>query len=76
MLLADDEQIYAFTRSMNGDQVLVICNFSEEQALFELPKEIRFKDKELLIANYEVDPGEEIKAFNLKPYEARAYQLK
>ncbi|AJS59951.1 glycoside hydrolase family 13 protein [Paenibacillus sp. IHBB 10380] len=75
LLLADNEQIYAFTRSLNDEKLLIICNFSEEQALFKLPNDIKFSDKELLIANYEVNPDEEIAAFSLKPYEARVYQL-
>ncbi|NIK76662.1 oligo-1,6-glucosidase [Paenibacillus castaneae] len=76
LILAEDEQIYAFTRSLDNDLILVICNFSQEIVRFDLPADITFKEKELLIANYEVDSGEEIASFNLKPYEARVYRLK
>lgn len=75
LILDDHEQIYAFTRTSEDGQLLVILNFSKETPIFELPAAISFKDKELLISNYEVDPAEEIDQFTLRPYEARVYNL-
>lgn len=76
LLLAEDEKVYAYTRNYNDEQLLVICNFAGEASSFELPGHIQFQQSRLLISNYEVDENESIKAFELKPYEARVYKLK
>lgn len=75
LILDDHEQIYAFTREWQGERLLVICNFSAVQPRFMLPDDLKFAEAELLIANYEVNPEEEIRSFTLKPYEARVYRL-
>jgi oligo-1,6-glucosidase len=75
LILPDHEQIYAFTRTLQGQRLLVILNFSAETPLFELPEEFPVSGAELLIGNYPVDPAEDISNFQLKPYEARVYQL-
>ncbi|MGG5253494.1 glycoside hydrolase family 13 protein [Neobacillus sp. SM06] len=76
LLLADDEQIYAFTRTLGNEQLLVICNFSSEQPEFTLPREMDDSTKELLISNYPVDAEERIQQLSLRPYEARVYRFK
>ncbi|ELK21172.1 oligo-1,6-glucosidase [Anoxybacillus flavithermus TNO-09.006] len=76
LLLEDDEQIYAYVRKFNDEQLLVITNFSSEQPTFTLPSHITFTEKQLLISNYTVDENESIDTIVLKPYEARVYKLK
>jgi oligo-1,6-glucosidase len=76
IILEDDEQIYAFTRTLENEQLLVICNFSKETPDFVLPESISYSTKELLISNYEVDTNQTIEQLQLKPYEARVYRLK
>lgn len=76
VLLEDNEQIYAFTRVLGEETLLVICNFSSEQPVFELPEGILRAEQEVVISNYEVDPAEAISSFHLRPYEARVYKLK
>lgn len=76
LILEDHEQIYAYTRSFKGEQWLVICNFSGEEADFQMPAEVEMTRQELIIANLEVDPTENISSFTLKPYEARVYQIR
>lgn len=76
VLLEDNEQIYAFTRVLGEETLLVICNFSSEQPVFELSKGILHSEQEVVISNYEVDPAEDISSFPLRPYEARVYKLK
>ncbi|WP_059173261.1 alpha-glucosidase [Bacillus sp. FJAT-27445] len=75
IILEEDEQIYAFTRTLENEQLLVVCNFSKETPDFVLPKGSSYSVKELLISNYEVDTNEPIEQFQLKPYEARVYRL-
>ncbi|OCA86128.1 glucohydrolase [Bacillus sp. FJAT-27225] len=75
IILEDDEQIYAFTRTLGDEQLLVICNFSQETPDFVLPESISYSAKELLISNYEAATNQPIEKLQLKPYEARVYKL-
>jgi oligo-1,6-glucosidase len=75
LILPDHEQIYAFTRTLDDTRLLVILNFSAETPVFELPADIALLSADLLIGNYTIDPAAEIAHFELKPYEARVYQL-
>lgn len=75
LLLPDHPQIYAFTRTLDNDRLLVILNFSAEMPVFELPGSVSFGGKDLLISNYAVDPANDIRRLVLRPYEARVYRL-
>jgi oligo-1,6-glucosidase len=70
------EDVYAFTRTLADDRLLVILSFSKDRPVFTLPYDIRFSGTELLISNYPVDPGENIREWALRPYEARVYRLR
>jgi oligo-1,6-glucosidase len=74
--LADHEQIYAYTRTLGDEQLLVMCNFSGEHAEFVMPEHIVFGGSQLLIGNYAGQEEEVGSALSLKPYEARVYLLK
>ncbi len=75
LILDAHEQIYAFTRTLDEERLLVMLNFSADTAVFTLPPHISFADHDLLLGNYEVGPAEDIRLLNLRPYEARVYQL-
>jgi len=75
LILDAHEEIYAFTRTLENERLLVILNFSKNSPVFELPENIAFSSAELLISNYAVDADEDIRQFNLRPYEARVYRL-
>ncbi|WP_085991059.1 glycoside hydrolase family 13 protein [Oceanobacillus senegalensis] len=74
LILPDDEKIYAYMRSFKGEKLLVVTNFSEENVSFELPHDVSFEAKEMLISNYMNDTSEDYRTFALKPYEARVYK--
>jgi oligo-1,6-glucosidase len=76
LILEDDEQIYAFTRTVADEQLLVMLNIKGETAVFTLPAHLDASHPELLISNYDVDPDEDINQLTLQPYEARVYRLK
>ena len=63
MLLEDDERVYAFTRRLGDDELLVLGNFSGEDA----PVELEDSGGELVLGNYE-DAGE---PGVLRPWETR-----
>ena len=63
MLLPDDERVYAFTRRLGDDELLVLGNFRGEDA----PVALDDPGGELVLGNYE-DAGE---PGVLRPWEAR-----
>ncbi len=75
LILEEHPQIYAFTRTLDDDRLLVMLNFSEESPYFSLPDQISFTSQDLLISNYPVDPTQDIRSITLRPYEARVYRL-
>jgi oligo-1,6-glucosidase len=75
MLLADHNQVYAFTRRYGSTELLVLANFSGEPFTVEIPDDYRWKGTELVLANYPVDTAEDIQCFALRPWEARVYRM-
>ncbi|MEL6919126.1 MAG: alpha-amylase family glycosyl hydrolase, partial [Bacteroidota bacterium] len=76
LLLADNEQIYAYTRTLGEDRCLVLLSFATQKVLISLD-EIKFDTAKLLISNDE-DHAPQIKKdalFDLKPYQAVIYKL-
>jgi oligo-1,6-glucosidase len=76
LILDSHEEIYAFTRTLDEDRLLVILNFSKNTPEFNLPKNIPFTTSELLISNYNVDSGNDIHQMTLRPFEACVYRLR
>ncbi|WP_349409639.1 alpha-glucosidase [Pseudalkalibacillus sp. SCS-8] len=74
LILEEDEQIYAYTRTLGDEKLLVITNFSGEKPVFELPASLDGDRPDLLISNYEVR-DHNLERLTLKPYEARVYKL-
>jgi len=75
LILEDDEHIYSYLRTLNKDQLLIILNFFSSQTIFNLPANINYQEKELLISNYDVEEKEDIKSIYLRPFETRVYKL-
>ncbi len=75
-LLEKDEKIFSYLRQMGDDRLLVILNFYKEEAIFRLPGHIGFKEKELIISNYQGSTDQSLSNLKLKPYEAKVYRLK
>ena len=66
LLLKDSEELYVYTRTLDDEKLLVVCNFSETKTHFTIPEE--FIGKTSLISNMEntYDKPE----IALRPYEA------
>ena len=75
LLLESDEKVYAFTRTLENDRVLVVLNFKADQADFNLPEAINVSSAELLIDNYDTDSATSIHSLTLRPFEALVYRL-
>ena len=65
LIMADDPQIFAYTRTLGDERLLCVCNYSDEDAPFSLPEE--FEGAKRLITNLgrEAITG----SMTLKPYE-------
>lgn len=75
LILEDHPEIYAYTRTLDNQKLLVINNFFGNTPIFKLPEGITSSKKQPLISNYEVDDTESIETLTLKPYETRVYLL-
>ncbi|MFC3884604.1 alpha-glucosidase [Bacillus songklensis] len=76
LLLEDHPEIFAYKRTLDGQTLLVVCNFFGKKPVFGLPDTIEYNSAQLLISNYAVDETETIHTIKLKPYETRVYLLK
>ena len=70
LILDDDKDIYAYTRTLGKEKLIVYCNFSENTREVELPEE--FTDGKILISNY--NDAAVNKKITLRPYEAIVIQ--
>lgn len=64
LLMEADEQIFAYKRTFKGQEMLVLANFTGEEADCDILRE--WNEKDVLIHNYK----DGIKAGVLRPYEA------
>ena len=70
LLLAEDENIFAYERKNADETLLVVCNFYGNTVKMPLAEET--EDMELLISNYKETEDSSV----LRPYEARMYYKK
>ena len=68
MLLADDPQVYAFTRRLDDVELLVLANVSGEAAAPQVPEAAAWTGAEVLLANVDEPAG--APDFRLAPWEA------
>ncbi len=65
-LMEDSEELFVYTRTLDDQKLLTVCNFTDQEIAFTIPEE--FVGKSCLIANMENDYGK--KEITLRPYEA------
>ena len=70
LILDDDKDIYAYTRTLGDEKLIVYCNFSENTREVELPEE--FTNGKIFISNY--DDAAVNGKITLRPYEAIVIQ--
>jgi glycosidase len=71
MLLPSDSQVYAFTRTLGDEGLLVVANWSNEA--IERTLEIAREDMVSVIHNYEDAPAFD-SALSLRPWEVVVYR--
>ncbi|MBN9655185.1 alpha-glucosidase [Halobacillus sp. GSS1] len=73
LILPDDKQIYAYTRTLGDQTALVISNLTKKTAAFKSSYKLNSND--LILSNLIVDKHVDENRFTLKPFEARVYLL-
>ncbi|MFN4324050.1 alpha,alpha-phosphotrehalase [Aeromonas media] len=68
-LLAGNEQSWAYTRSADGQTLLVVSNFYGQPVEFTLPAELQTGEGRLLLGNYPDSPARP-QSCELRPYES------
>ncbi|MGM0843764.1 MAG: glycoside hydrolase family 13 protein [Bacillota bacterium] len=74
LILGDHEKLYAYTRTLGDEKLLVLCNFYGEDLEIDLPEEVVSENASTLITNYQ-GGAKLAKQMKLQPYEAIVYKL-
>lgn len=64
-------RIFMYTRSYEGERVLIVVSFSEKRVKYRLPRALRGGEAKLLLGSYR---GREA-LYALRPYEAQVWKL-
>ena len=72
LLCEDDENIFAYVRELNGDKILVVCNFYDKDVEFKFEGDFNYS--KVLLSNYN-DSSKIIEKLKLRPYEAVMYRF-
>ena len=72
LLCEDDENIFAYVRELNGDKILVVCNFYDKDVEFKFEGDFNYS--KVLLSNYN-DSSKMIEKLKLRPYEAVMYRF-
>ena len=73
LLCPEDENIFAYTRELNGDKILVVCNFYDKEVTFNFNGD--FNHADILLSNYN-DSSTLNERLKLRPYEAIMERIK
>ena len=73
LLCPEDKNIFAYTRELNGDKILVVCNFYDKEVTFSFDG--YFNHADILLSNYK-DSSTLIERLSLRPYEAIMFRVK
>ncbi|HDY7906896.1 TPA: alpha-glucosidase [Vibrio vulnificus] len=74
-LFAEHDSVFAYVRSHQDEQLLVINNFSDQDISLALPDNLQNKEVNCLIYNY--DPLDTLSVtLSLKPYQCYAFKLR
>ncbi|CAZ94601.1 glycoside hydrolase family 13 protein [Zobellia galactanivorans] len=74
LLLKDNEKVYAYAREWQGEQFLVLLNFSTEPSSVSI-NEFSFEKARLIISNNQAENTQIGNNFELAPYQASIYKV-
>ena len=73
LLLPEDKNVFAYSRELNGDKIVVVCNFYNKEINLNFKED--FNNVEILLSNYK-DSSILMKDLKLRQYEAIMYRVK
>jgi alpha-glucosidase len=73
LLLEDNPQIYAYTRTLADKKVIIMANLSTQPALIKVDQGLSVKSSKLLLNNYKVSNHDLVQELTLQPFETRVY---
>jgi oligo-1,6-glucosidase len=74
LILEEHDQVFAYTRNMGDQKLIVLCNFSDRDAAFTLPTDLLVSESHLLIGNYS-DKTVGSSFEKLRPFEAKVFLI-
>ena len=75
LIYPENESIFAYTRNLDDEQLMVVLNFYENEIDFKIPDNIDIDKLEIILSNYK-DKVIKNETINLRPYEAIVYKVK
>lgn len=75
LILEYGDEIFAYTRTFKNEKLLFTYNLTGNIIKFVCEEKFKFKYREFLISNYDVDVYEPLDNIELKPYECRIHKL-
>jgi len=77
LLNPDSEDIFAYTRTYEGEQLLVVSNFTKNELSYDVPEKLMdYSSSSLMIGNYKGVDGNLQQKLTLNPFETRVYYLR
>lgn len=73
LLLPDDEEVYAYTRTYKGKKLLVLCNFTDKTVEKNIEEKIDRNNAKILIGNMGDEPFKSAENLILQPYQSIVY---
>lgn len=74
LILKEHDQIYAYTRTLDDEKYIIICNLSDNTSIYDYKEVLEYDN--LIISNYNVNKHLPINKFELMPWECRLYKIK
>src|SRR5699024_4048063 len=77
LLNLDSEDIFAYTRSYEGEHLLVVNNFTKNELSYDVPEKLMdYSSSSLMIGNYKGVDGNLQQKLTLIHFETRVYYLR
>jgi oligo-1,6-glucosidase len=74
LIYPENENIFAYRRNLNDENILIVLNFYENNVNFKIPESLQERELEVLLSNYN-DKIIENNNIKLRPYEAIVYKV-
>ncbi len=75
LILKDHEYVYGYTRTLDNETIVVLCNLFNTSTEIKVPKAYENQTFILLLNNYNVGTEHNPETFMFQPYETRIYQI-